>query len=519
MPTKTIFLVPCLLAIALVELAPKNSAAADVSAAWLGGIGNWDDGTQWTTNPNYPNNGNGITYNATIASGSATLDRDITLRRLFFNGGALTGSFDLTLNKGLTWTAGSLSSSGAINLSAGSTSTISSAGLILDGPTINNSGIVNQSASIESSGAIINNLAGATWSAQPDSRLGVGGSAQVIFNNSGSFVVASAPAGFTEVAVGAVFNNTGSVTIQSSGLGDNSLTLEGGGSASGSFNVEANAKLIFSPFAPPPTYTLTSGATITGAGATENYGPLFVAGNTTISTSLLNQGSIVVQSGATLTLNGSFSQFLSGGIHLNGGTITSTQTLGIGLNSSLSGSGIVNANVEFIRGNLLPGDVAAAGKLTINGNLFLDFDTFTFMKIGGLTQGTQYDFIAVAGQVALDGILFLQMINGFESQLDASQTFILLTSNSLLTGEFANVANGERLLTLDGTGSFLVNYGLGSPYGGENLVLSSPMAVPEPVSVVLLAIGSALIGLVRLRRRQCTRPALSVLICTADNAR
>lgn len=477
------------MAICLIPL--KNSAAADVSATWLGGDGNWGDATQWNTNPNYPNNGNGVTYDATINSGTAALDRDITIQRFFLNGGALTGSFDLTLKEGLTWTAGTLSSSGAINLSAGSTSTISGSSLIMDGPTLNNSGTVLQSGTLdEGSGAIINNLAGATWTAQSDSSpIGFGRNDQFVFNNLGNFVATGA------VGVGSVFNNSGSVTIQSSSPGDNYLILNGNGSSSGSFNVEANAKLIFSPFF--STYTLTTGATISGAGVTENYTMLFVAGNSTISTSLLNQGTLIVQSGATLTLTGSSPPTFFGDTHLAGGTVTSAQTLNIGENSSLSGSGIVNGNVAFFRGNLNP-----AGKLTINGNVSLDFDTYVFMAIGGLTQGTQYDFIAVAGQVALDGILFLQMFNGFESQLDASQTFILLTSNSLLTGEFTNVANGERLETTDGLASFQVNYGPDSSYGAENLVLSDPMAVPEPISVLLVAGGAVLLGLVRLRRRK-----------------
>jgi hypothetical protein len=39
--------------------------------------------------------------------------------------------------------------------------------------------------------------------------------------------------------------------------------------------------------------------------------------------------------------------------------------------------------------------------------------------------------------------------------------------------EFANVANGQRLTTSDGLGSFIVNYGPGSAFDSGQLVLSN----------------------------------------------
>ena len=76
----------------------------------------------------------------------------------------------------------------------------------------------------------------------------------------------------------------------------------------------------------------------------------------------------------------------------------------------------------------------------------------------------------------------------------------MLTSSDL-AGVFDNVANGGRLTSADGTTSFQVNYGAGSPYGANNLVLSDPEAVPEPMSLVLLVGGAAALALVRYRKR------------------
>ena len=80
------------------------------------------------------------------------------------------------------------------------------------------------------------------------------------------------------------------------------------------------------------------------------------------------------------------------------------------------------------------------------------------------------------------------MLNGFQLQLDPSQTFTLLSSKDVVSGAFDNVANGARLTTADGLALFQVNYGAGSSYGANNLVLSDPRAVPEPASLLLFVV-------------------------------
>jgi hypothetical protein len=45
-----------------------TSLAGEITSSWSGNTGNWTDPTQWSTNPNYPNNGtpSGTTYDAVI---------------------------------------------------------------------------------------------------------------------------------------------------------------------------------------------------------------------------------------------------------------------------------------------------------------------------------------------------------------------------------------------------------------------------------------------------------------------
>ena len=67
----------------------------------------------------------------------------------------------------------------------------------------------------------------------------------------------------------------------------------------------------------------------------------------------------------------------------------------------------------------------------------------------------------------------LSLINGAAPL--ASQTFVILDANSLF-GAFDNVANGERLSTTDGLGSFVVKYGTGSAFDPSQIVLSNFLA-------------------------------------------
>jgi PEP-CTERM motif len=69
-------------------------------------------------------------------------------------------------------------------------------------------------------------------------------------------------------------------------------------------------------------------------------------------------------------------------------------------------------------------------------------------------------------------------------------------------GAFANVANGARLNVTNLPGSFPVNYGAGSPFGAQNVVLSA-FAIPEPSSALSLVVGLGALG---IRRRRSASP-------------
>ena len=108
--------------------------AADVTSTWnTATSGNWNVNANWTNVPalgGFPNNGNGgvATYDATISpTGSpytVTLNTNVTLEDLLLN----------SANATLSHTSGTLTATGAINLTAG---TFSLAGGTIANSTVN----------------------------------------------------------------------------------------------------------------------------------------------------------------------------------------------------------------------------------------------------------------------------------------------------------------------------------------------------------------------------------------------
>jgi hypothetical protein len=164
-------------------------------------------------------------------------------------------------------------------------------------------------------------------------------------------------------------------------------------------------------------------------------------------------------------------------ISLEGGTFTTSQI-------SFQRFGSAGANFQWTSGTLHVGDfqghlVNSAGILSpgssigateIQGNYNQLTNGTLDIEIGPLGQGAQNDQVTVTGTATLDGQLSLGLINGAAPL--SSQTFIILDASTLI-GSFDNIASGQRHATIDGLGSFLVNYGTGSEFDPTQIVLSS----------------------------------------------
>ena len=135
-----------------------------------------------------------------------------------------------------------------------------------------------------------------------------------------------------------------------------------------------------------------------------------------------------------------------------------------------SGSLQVNqfvGDLETQNGILDPGG-PEAGSTSILGTFTHGEDSTLAIDIGGTMQGGTYDVVS-GGLALLQGELNVALINGFVPG-PTDEFTVLLSSN--IVGELANAPSGQRLQTAGGSGSFIVNYGIGSPFDASRIVLS-----------------------------------------------
>jgi len=139
----------------------------------------------------------------------------------------------------------------------------------------------------------------------------------------------------------------------------------------------------------------------------------------------------------------------------------------------LEGSGTILGSAKM-SGTLTPG--TSVGTITVTDSLSYGPSARTIIDIGGRTPSDTFDLVKIEDDVTLDGDLSLRWLNGFEDQASNGDTFEILSSGSL-SGQFANVAPGERLGVANSAKSFVVNYGPGSEFAETSVVLSDLAAL------------------------------------------
>jgi PEP-CTERM motif len=193
--------------------------------------------------------------------------------------------------------------------------------------------------------------------------------------------------------------------------GLNALSNFNNNTAAGSFTIQ-NGRNFTSPgvFSNAGAVNIGSGSTFSTASGSYNQS----GGNTKVDGALAPAGGLVSISGGTL----------SG----NGGTVTGNVNLG---------------------GTMSPGDgPAMAGKLNVVGNYIQTSGGIFQLDLGGLTAGSQFDWLDVSGTTSLSGTLDVSLINAFFPNV--GDTFTFLTSGGAVSGIFGtvnglNIGGGEVL--------------------------------------------------------------------------
>ncbi len=207
-------------------------------------------------------------------------------------------------------------------------------------------------------------------------------------------------------------------------------------------------------------------------GVWENSGHAFVGGSTTgpeASGDLrLSDNESRIDIGGTLTVWGPGKVRIDGG-ELEADIIDHTHGGAFEFNAGTLRANRFDGALLNVGGRLTPGVDSETGATLIDGNYTQQSSGTLAFDIGGTGPGSTYDLMNITGNAQVDGLLELSLVGGFTP--DASNNFTLLVADDLV-GFFDNVNTGQRLDTIDGRGSFIVNYGIGSAFDENRIVLS-----------------------------------------------
>ncbi|MBK7338347.1 MAG: T9SS type A sorting domain-containing protein [Saprospirales bacterium] len=431
------------------------------------GTGNWSNTALWS--PSYP--GSPLPSNDTIIiDGNCTQDigRSInasafmyinpgatlnisatitlTINGTFTNNGALSIAGMLTNNKTATNNGQlTVSLTGRLNAATGDSD------LFYNNGTITNNGRLDNSGTFTNTGPITNNLTFNAAEGNGDNFINNGVFLnQGAFTNSGVFnnnnQMTNAASGTMVSAVGNADNFINAGIFTNSGQLDNDGIFTNNNQMTNTVNGSILAAIGNSDkFVNNSSFT--------------NHGLFTNEGITTNSTTFINEG--IVSTG-----NGLADDFFNNGNLENNGTLTwITGDFFTGINSTLSGDGLINTAGKVLVANGSVGPGSSPGALTIAGNLTIAGSLD--IELGGFIPGTQHDQLIVTGNVQINvgAVLNVSVINSFFPT--TGNQFVVLTWLTRSGALFTENLPGDP-------GAMITDYNL--------LDLTLAMTAPLPVT-------------------------------------
>jgi hypothetical protein len=401
----------------IASLMLATASQAQVNSTWNGTSGNWSDFTRWSSNPLFPNDGNGGNdYNAVINGGTVNVNIPITIEKLNVGGGGtITRANDLIVKGNFDWISGNVTGGGLLEIGGGGRlfGNLS----VSDGPIRFGDGVNASSFILTNSGALLLNN-GAHASVQNGTTYEIAGSSSNFGSNT-----SGTPGAFT-VEAGGVLRKTGDGTHQIA----NNVALNNYGIIEVTRGI-----LAFDP------------STVPWA----NAGQISIASGATVRKSL---GTMNLAGGSAISGAGTFTQTAGALNAIGDNSIGRLQLQGGTINRSADTVTKITDYFDWITGNVTGGgllEIGGGGRLF--GNVSVSDGPIRF----GDGVNVSIFTLATSGSLALDNAAQASVRNGTTYEIAATGSTSNFGSHTSLTpGTFTVEAGG--VLRKSGNGNHLI---------------------------------------------------------------
>ena len=401
----------------------------------------------------------------TVTAGTTTTAHDFTLTNLTISGGTLGGSGPVTVTGGLNWTTGTMGGSGTTTLAATSTSTLSGTSAKNLSRTLVNQGTLTWTGTstgrIDFYGGTLVNEGEFIAAAAVNAR-GVSGTNA--FVNEGLFrKTGTGTINFINSGANLPFTNDGTVQVEGGTLGlANIVTnLSGTTLTGGTWGLAPSTTLNFPGSA--TVRTLSGGAVVTLSGSGSNFaavnglttiqpGASFLLGSgrdfsaTPLGGTFANSGSLGLDVGSEIAINGAYSQLATGSLAKTFGAWEDPVPLVASGDVALDGSLATTFGLGFT-----PTPEASMTLLTSGGTLA---GTFATVSPSECTIALIYDPVSV--QFGLDTVAPTALCQDITIQLDIDGNATIaawqVDGGSSDNCEVASLAVEPSAFTLDDVG-------------------------------------------------------------------